>query len=205
MFIDQTNCSCMSNKFPEEKYIASVRCTREDIAEHFASALAKYFSEYRPEYSDVVLDGCLVEISTSEFTDLLALLPFYRASVSQLDGKPANEVDESQYFDSVTIQIRYKSTYWAQRCMHELSHIVSQYGDCSGLSNPVLRGNTASVICQTWDAMSALDSVIMKAGFGYSTYQEPEVVQEPKSGNSHLLVVAGVVAIMVIALLASLV
>jgi hypothetical protein len=53
--------------------------------------------------------------------------------------------------------------------------------------------------------MYALDSVIMKAGFGYSTYQEPEVVQEPKSGNSHLLVVAGVVAIMVIALLASLV
>ena len=68
----------MTREFPEEKFIASIRCIREDLAKHFATAMAKYFLEYRTKSSEVALDGCSVEISTEEFTDLLALLPFYR-------------------------------------------------------------------------------------------------------------------------------
>ena len=142
----------MTREFPEEKFVASVLCTREDLAEHFATAMAKYFLEYRTKSSEIALDGCLVEIATEEFTDLLSLLPFYRASVSELDGIPAEEVDESQYLNSITVQIKYRNAYWAQRCHHELNHIVALYGQSSGLSNPMLHENVASVILHTWDA-----------------------------------------------------
>ena len=169
----------MTREFPEEKFVASVLCTREDLAEHFATAMAKYFLEYRTKSSEIALDGCLLEIATEEFTDLLSLLPFYRASVSELDGIPAEEVDESQYLNSITMQIKYRNAYWAQRCHHELNHIVTLYGQSSGLGNPVLHKNTASVICHTWDALYAMDSVIMNAGYGYSTHKDSQKSCDP--------------------------
>ena len=169
----------MSRIFPEEKYIVSVLLTREDIAQHFATAMAKYLLEYRTKSIEVALDGRLVEISTEEFTDLLALLPFYRASVSEIDGIPAEEVDADQYLSSITVQIKYRNAYWAQRCYHELSHIVVLYGQSSGLSKPMLHENTASVTCHTWDALYAMDSVVMNAGYGYSTHQDCQKSNNP--------------------------
>ena len=195
----------MTREFPEEKFVASVLCTREDLAEHFATAMAKYFLEYRTKSSEIALDGCLVEIATEEFTDLLSLLPFYRASVSELDGIPAEEVDESQYLNSITVQIKYSNAYWAQRCHHELNHIIALYGQPSGLSNPMLHENVASVILHTWDALYAMDGVIMNAGYGYSTHKDcqkssvptaPEVKSDVKP-----LVVFGACMVAVVLLL----
>ena len=162
----------MTREFPEEKFIASIRCTREDLAKHFATAMAKYFLEYRTKSSEVALDGCSVEISTEEFTDLLALLPFYRVSVYEIDGIPVEEVDAEQYLNSIAVKIQYRNSYWAQRCHHEFNHIVALYGQSSGLSNPMLHENVASVILHTWDALYAMDGVIMNAGYGYSTHKD---------------------------------
>ena len=162
----------MTREFPEEKFIASIRCIREDLAKYFATAMAKYFLEYRTKSSEVALDGCSVEISTEEFTDLLALLPFYRVSVSEIDGIPVEEVDAEQYLNSIAVKIQYRNAYWAQRCHHELNHIIALYGQPSGLSNPMLHENVAGVILHTWDALYAMDGVIMNAGYGYSTHKD---------------------------------
>ena len=173
----------MTRQYPVEKYVSSVIRTREDLAKHFATAMAKYFLEYRTKSSEIALDGCLVEIATEEFTDLLSLLPFYRASVSELDGIPAEEVDESQYLNSITVQIKYRNAYWAQRCHHELNHIVALYGQSSGLSNPMLHENVASVILHTWDALYAMDGVIMNAGYGYSTHKDCQKSSVPTASE----------------------
>ena len=195
----------MTREFPEEKFIASIRCTREDLAKHFATAMAKYFLEYRTKSSEVALDGCSVEISTEEFTDLLALLPLYRVSVSEIDGIPVEEVDAEQYLNSIAVKIQYRNSYWAQRCHHEFNHIVALYGQSSGLSNPMLHDTVASVILHTWDALYAMDGVIMNAGYGYSTHKDcqkscvptaPEVKSDVKP-----LVVFGACMVAVVLLL----
>lgn len=191
----------MSNKFPEEKYIVSVRCTREDLAEHYAVRLAEYLSGRGQSNDTVHAEGCCVMAEFDDFTDLLTLLPYYRTAVASLDGIPVDDVDGALYLDSISVQIRYQSRHWAERCLHEIRNVLVCCGSECGLSCQVIQDTTAGVTCLTWDALYALDSVIMRAGFGYSTYQEPEV-QEPSAGSvSGMVMLAGVAAVVLLILL----
>ena len=93
--------------------------------------------------------------------------------------------------------------------MHELRHVVTLCGPGAALASPAVDGNTVTVALKTWDALFNFDEVLMKAGYGYSTYQEPQpseaVPEKEPENDGKALWIVGICAVAVILLIISLI
>ena len=62
---------------------------------------------------------------------------------------------------------------------------------------------------KSWDALFNFDQVLMKAGYGYSTYQEPKaseaVTRKEPENDGKVLCIVGICAVAVILLIISLI
>ena len=191
--------------FPETGFRLTLKVTDGGIIEKMLPLM----SEHDGLYEDVLVDGDVLAVETTAFTNLLFMISFYKSAVSQMDGIDFESVDQHRYLESMSLAVTYRSRYWAERLMHELRHVVTLCGPGAALASPAVDGNTVTVGLKSWDALFNFDQVLMKAGYGYSTYQEPEspevVSKEKPESDSKGLWIVGICAVAVILLIISLI
>lgn len=191
--------------FPETGFRLTLKVTDGGIIEKMLPLM----SEHDGLYEDVLVDGDMLTVETTAFTNLLFMISFYKSAVSLMDGIDFESVDQHRYLESMSLAVTYRSRYWAERLMHELRHVVTLCGPGAALASPAVDGNTVTVALKTWDALFNFDEVLMKAGYGYSTYQEPEspevVSKEKPESDSKGLWIVGICAVAVILLIISLI
>ena len=196
----------MSEKdFPETGFRLTLKVTDGGIIEKMLPLM----SEHDGLYENVLVDSDELTVETTAFTNLLFMISFYKSAVSLMDGIDFESVDQHRYLESMSLSVEYRSRYWAERLMHELTHVVTLCGPDAALASPSVDGNTVTVTLKSWDALFNFDQVLMKAGYGYSTYQEPEspevVSKEKPESDSKGLWIVGICAVAVILLIISLI
>ena len=191
--------------FPETGFRLTLKVTDGGIIEKMLPLM----SEHDGLYEDVLVDGDMLTVETTAFTNLLFMISFYKSAVSLMDGIDFESVDQHRYLESMSLSVEYRSRYWAERLMHELKHVVTLCGPSATIASPVVDGNTVTVVLKSWDALFSFDEVLMKAGYGYSTYQEPqssEAIREKEPENDgKALWIVGICAVVVILLIISLI
>ena len=191
--------------FPETGFRLTLKVTDGGIIEKMLPLM----SEHDGLYENVLVDGDVLTVETTAFTNLLFMISFYKSAVSLMDDIDFESVDQHRYLESMSLAVTYRSRYWAERLMHELRHVVTLCGPGAALASPAVDGNTVTVALKTWDALFNFDDVLMKAGYGYSTYQEPEspevVSKEKPESDSKGLWIVGICAVAVILLIISLI
>ena len=191
--------------FPETGFRLTLKVTDGGIIEKMLPLM----SEHDGLYEDVLVDGDELTVEATAFTNLLFMISFYKSAVSLMDGIDFESVDQHRYLESMSLAVTYRSRYWAERLMHELRHVVTLCGPGAALASPAVEGNTVTVGLKSWDALFNFDDVLMKAGYGYSTYQEPEspevVSKEKPESDSKGLWIVGICAVAVILLIISLI
>ena len=193
------------NGFPETGFRLTLKVTDGRIIEKMLPLM----SEHEGLYENVLVDGDVLTVETTAFTNLLFMISFYKSAVSLMDGIDFESVDQHRYLESMSLAVTYRSRYWAERLMHELRHVVTLCGPGAAVVSPAVDGNTVTVGLKSWDALFNFDQVLMKAGYGYSTYQEPEspevVSKEKPESESKGLWIVGICAVAVILLIISLI
>ena len=191
--------------FPETGFRLTLKVTDGGIIEKMLPLM----SEHDGLYENVLVDGDVLTVETTAFTNLLFMISFYKSAVSLMDDIDFESVDQHRYLESMSLAVTYRSRYWAERLMHELRHVVTLCGPGAALASPAVDGNTVTVGLQSWDALFNFDEVLMKAGYGYSTYQEPEspevVSKEKPESECKGLWIVGICAVAVILLIISLI
>ena len=191
--------------FPETGFRMTLKVTDGNIIEKMIPLMA----EHDGLYENVCADGEVITVEAAAFTNLLFMISFYKSAVSLMDGIDFESVDQHRYLESMSLAVTYRSRYWAERLMHELRHVVTLCGPGAALASPAVDGNTVTVGLKSWDALFNFDQVLMKAGYGYSTYQEPEspevVSKEKPESDSKGLWIVGICAVAVILLIISLI
>ena len=191
--------------FPETGFRLTLKVTDGGIIEKMLPLM----SEHDGLYEDVLVDGDMLTVETTAFTNLLFMISFYKSALSQIDGIDFESVDQHRYLESMSFAVTYRSRYWAERLMHELRHVVTLCGPGAALASPAVDGNTVTVGLKSWDALFNFDEVLMKAGYGYSTYQEPQpseaVPKEEPENDGKALWIVGICAVAVILLIISLI
>ena len=196
----------MSEKdFPETWFILTLKVTDGGIIEKMLPLI----SEHEGLYENVLVDGDELTVETTAFTNLLFMMSFYKSSVYIMDETDFESVDPHRYLESMSLSVEYRSRYWAERLMHELRHVVTLCGPGAALASPAVDGNTVTVALKTWDALFNFDDVLMKAGYGYSTYQEPQpseaVPEKEVENDGKALWIFGICAVAVILLIINLI
>ena len=148
----------------------TLNVTDGDIIEKMIPLMA----EHDGLFENVCADGDVLTVETTAFTNLLFMISFYKSAVSLMDGIDFESVDQHRYLESMSLAVTYRSRYWAERLMHELRHVVTLCGPDAALASPAVDGNIVTVGLKSWDALFNFDEVLMKAGYGYSTYKEPQ-------------------------------
>ena len=166
-------------------------------------------AEHDGLYENVCADGEVITVEAAAFTNLLFMLSFYKTAVSQVYATDFESQNHHRYLESMSLSVEYRSRYWAERLMHELTHVVTLCGPDAALASPSVDGNTVTVTLKSWDALFNFDQVLMKAGYGYSTYQEPQASEavtrkEPESDDRSIWIF-GICAVAVILLIISLI
>ena len=191
--------------FPETGFRLTLKVTGENVFEKMLPLM----SEHDGLYENVLVDGDELTVETTAFTNLLFMISFYKSAVSLMDDIDFESVDQHRYLESMSLSVEYRSRYWAERLMHELRHVVTLCGPSATIASPVVDGNTVTVVLKSWDALFSFDEVLMKAGYGYSTYQEPqssEAIREKEPENDgKALWIVGICAVVVILLIISLI
>ena len=191
--------------FPETGFRMTLKVTDGGIIEKMLPLMSEHYGLYE----NVLVDGDVLTVETTAFTNLLFMISFYKSAVSLMDGIDFESVDQHRYLESMSLAVTYRSRYWAERLMHELRHVVTLCGPGAALASPAVDANTVTVALKTWDALFNFDEVLMKAGYGYSTYQEPEspevVSKEKPESDSKGLWIVGICAVAVILLIISLI
>ena len=191
--------------FPETGFRLTLKVTGENVFEKMLPLM----SEHDGLYENVLVDGDELTVETTAFTNLLFMISFYKSAVSLMDDIDFESVDQHRYLESMSLSVEYRSRYWAERLMHELRHVVTLCGPSATIASPVVDGNTVTVVLKTWDALFNFDQVLMKAGYGYSTYQESkpsEAIREKEPENDgKALWIVGICAVAVILLIISLI
>ena len=191
--------------FPETGFRLTLKVTGENVFEKMLPLM----SEHDGLYENVLVDGDELTVETTAFTNLLFMISFYKSAVSLMDDIDFESVDQHRYLESMSLSVEYRSRYWAERLMHELRHVVTLCGPSATIASPVVDGNTVTVVLKSWDALFSFDEVLMKAGDGYSTYQEPqssEAIREKEPENDgKALWIVGICAVVVILLIISLI
>ena len=189
--------------FPETGFRLTLKVTGENVFEKMLPLM----SEHDGLYENVLVDGDELTVETTAFTNLLFMISFYKSAVSLMDDIDFESVDQHRYLESMSLSVEYRSRYWAERLMHELRHVVTLCGPSATIASPVVDGNTVTVVLKSWDALFSFDEVLMKAGYGYSTYQEPqssEAIREKEPENDgKALWIVGICAVVVILLIIS--
>ena len=191
--------------FPETGFRLTLKVTDGGIIEKMLPLM----SEHDGLYEDVLVDGDVLTVEATAFTNLLFMISFYKSAVSLMDDIDFESVDQHRYLESMSLAVTYRSRYWAERLMHELTHVVTLCGPDAALASPSVDGNTVTVTLKSWDALFNFDQVLMKAGYGYSTYQEPQASEavtrkEPESDDRSIWIF-GICAVAVILLIISLI
>ena len=191
--------------FPETGFRLTLKVTDGGIIEKMLPLM----SEHDGLYEDVLVDGDVLTVEATAFTNLLFMISFYKSAVSLMDDIDFESVDQHRYLESMSLAVTYRSRYWAERLMHELRHVVTLCGPGAALASPAVDGNTVTVGLKSWDALFNFDQVLMKAGYGYSTYQEPQTSEpvtrkEPESDYRSIWIF-GICAVAVILLIISLI
>ena len=191
--------------FPETGFRFTLKVTDENVFEKMLPLM----SEHDGLYENVLVDGDELTVETTAFTNLLFMISFYKSAVSLMDDIDFESVDQHRYLESMSFAVTYRSRYWAERLMHELRHVVTLCGPGAALASPAVDANTVTVALKTWDALFNFDQVLMKAGYGYSTYQEPQASEavtrkEPESDDRSIWIF-GICAVAVILLIISLI
>ena len=193
------------NGFPETGFRLTLKVTDGRIIEKMLPLM----SEHDGLYENVLVDGDVLTVETTAFTNLLFMISFFKSAVSLMDDIDFESVDQHRYLESMSLAVTYRNRYWAERLMHELRHVVTLCGPGAALVSPAVDGNTVTVGLKSWDALFNFDQVLMKAGYGYSTYQEPEspevVSKEKPESDSKGLWIVGICAVAVILLIISLI
>ena len=191
--------------FPETGFRLTLKVTDGGIIENMLPLM----SEHDGLYEDVLVDGDVLNVEATAFTNLLFMISFYKSALSQIDGIDFESVDQHRYLESMSLAVTYRSRYWAERLMHELRHVVTLCGPGAAIASPAVEGSTVTVGLKSWDALFNFDEVLMKAGYGYSTYQEPqssEAIREKEPENDgKALWIVGICAVAVILLIISLI
>ena len=191
--------------FPETGFRLTLKVTGENVFEKMLPLM----SEHDGLYENVLVDGDELTVETTAFTNLLFMISFYKSAVSLMDDIDFESVDQHRYLESMSLSVEYRSRYWAERLMHELRHVVTLCGPSATIASPVVDGNTVTVVLKSWDALFSFDEVLMKAGYGYSTYREPqssEAIREKEPENDgKALWIVGICAVVVILLIISLI
>ena len=191
--------------FPETGFRLTLKVTGENVFEKMLPLM----SEHDGLYENVLVDGDELTVETTAFTNLLFMISFYKSAVSLMDDIDFESVDQHRYLESMSLSVEYRSRYWAERLMHELRYVVTLCGPSATIASPVVDGNTVTVVLKSWDALFSFDEVLMKAGYGYSTYQEPqssEAIREKEPENDgKALWIVGICAVVVILLIISLI
>ena len=191
--------------FPETGFRLTLKVTDGGIIEKMLPLM----SEHDGLYENILVDGDVLTVEATAFTNLLFMISFYKSAVSLMDDIDFESVDQHRYLESMSLAVTYRSRYWAERLMHELRHVVTLCGPGAALASPAVDGNTVTVGLKSWDALFNFDQVLMKAGYGYSTYQEPEspevVSKEKPESDSKGLWIVGICAVAVILLIISLI
>ena len=191
--------------FPETGFRFTLKVTDENVFEKMLPLM----SEHDGLYENVLVDGDELTVETTAFTNLLFMISFYKSAVSLMDDIDFESVDQHRYLESMSLSVEYRSRYWAERLMHELRHVATLCGPDASLASPSVDGNTVTVTLKSWDALFNFDQVLMKAGYGYSTYQEPQASEavtrkEPESDDRSIWIF-GICAVAVILLIISLI
>ena len=191
--------------FPETGFRLTLKVTDGGIIEKMLPLMSEHYGLYE----NVLVDGDELTVETTAFTNLLFMISFYKSAVSLMDDIDFESVDQHRYLESMSLSVEYRSRYWAERLMHELKHVVTLCGPSATIASPVVDGNTVTVVLKSWDALFSFDEVLMKAGYGYSTYQEPQSSEairekEPENDGKSLWIV-GICAVVVILLIISLI
>ena len=191
--------------FPETGFRMTLKVIDGNIIEKMIPLMA----EHDGLYENVCADGEVITVEAAAFTNLLFMISFYKSAVSLMDGIDFESVDQHRYLESMSLAVTYRSRYWAERLMHELRHVVTLCGPGAALASPVVDANTVTVALKTWDALFNFDEVLMKVGYGYSTYQEPQpseaVPKEEPENDGKALWIVGIGAVAVILLIISLI
>ena len=184
--------------FPETGFRLTLKVTDGGIIEKMLPLM----SEHDGLYENVLVDGDVLTVQTTAFTNLLFMMSFYKSALYMVDGTDFESVDPQRHLESMSLSVEYRNGYWAERLMHELRHVVTLCGTSATLSSPTVDGNTVTVGLKSWDALFNFDEVLMKAGYGYSTYQEPqssEAVREKEPEvDGKVLWIVGICAVTVI-------
>ena len=154
--------------YPELNYRMFIKCDDARVIDGIVAKASQFAHWYK---SVTVRDGGVC-FEADNFTNLQCVISFYKSAVAMVDNTPFNDVRENTHLDFICVEIDYVSRYWANRCLQELQLAIAQCGCLCMLSSPVIDGNTASVVCSSWDALSELDRLIMRAGRGYSTHPD---------------------------------
>ena len=191
--------------FPETGFRMTLKVTDGNIIEKMIPLMA----EHDGLYENVCADGEVITVEAAAFTNLLFMLSFYKTAVSQVYATDFESQNHHRYLESMSLSVEYRSRYWAERLMHELRHVVTLCGPDAALASPSVDGNTVTVTLKSWDALFNFDQVLMKAGYGYSTYQEPQASEavtrkEPESDDRSIWIF-GICAVAVILLIISLI
>ena len=191
--------------FPETGFRLTLKVTDGGIIEKMLPLM----SEHDGMYEDILVDGDVLTVEATAFTNLLFMISFYKSAVSLMDGIDFERVDQHSYLESMSLAVTYRTRYWTERLMHELRHVVTLCGPGAAVASPAVDGNTVTVGLKSWDALFNFDEVLMKAGYGYSTYQEPQpseaVPQEEPKNDGKTLWIVGICAVAVILLIISLI
>ena len=191
--------------FPETGFRLTLKVTDGGIIEKMLPLM----SEHDGLYENVLVDGDVLTVETTAFTNLLFMMSFYKTALYMVDGTDFESVDPQRHLESMSLSVEYRSRYWAERLMHELRHVATLCGPDAALASPSVDGNTVTVTLKSWDALFNFDQVLMKAGYGYSTYQESQASEavtrkEPESDDRSLWIF-GICAVAVILLIISLI
>ena len=154
--------------YPELKYRMFIKCSSTDLIE----GVVKQASQFSHWYDSIVVSDTGVAFETSSFTNLQCVISFYKSAISVVDNIPFDDVCENSYLNYISLEIEYVSTYWASRCMQEITSAIYLCGPSCTLASPKVKGNVASVVCTSWDALFNMDQIIMKAGHGYSNHSD---------------------------------
>ena len=146
--------------FPETGFRLTLKVTDGGIIEKMLPLM----SEHDGMYEDILVDGDVLIVEATAFTNLLFMISFYKSAVSLMDGIDFESVDQHRYLESMSLAVTYRSRYWAERLMHELRHVVTLCGPGAALASPAVDGNTVTVGLKSWDALFNFDEVLMKAG-----------------------------------------
>lgn len=163
-----------NSDYPEKAFTITIHCFNNDVCRICAGMIK--------DCRALVMTDNILKLSYNDFASVLCIYPLYRSAISQVCNIDFEKVNMSEFSADINLEITYVDCHWAQRFSHEASLVIALYGKRSGLESPSVNGHTASVVCKTWDALSDVDKIIMKAGYGYS--MSPVTAQVSESRQS---------------------